>query len=478
MRKGVAAISVSILFITLSFPTVIGAWHFPDLGPLIWIAWVPFLLWMRECHYRGLARYAFIVCFGYYALSMYWLYFAMANFGGLSGPTSVAILLFLCLILALYGAAAFGISSLLARKARVPMLITLPILWTLAEWCRERFPLQGFPWSNFAYSLGHDPFAMQWAEFIGPSGISGVVMWVNLLIAKGIAPRKKIGHLIVAGIVLATVHSTGYWRYHTIERKLAKLQADTAPISVALIQGNIAQDEKWDPQEANRIRDTYRDLSLAAIESGAEVVVWPEAAYPYPIDKEVSTDAWFSRWARPGQHFLIGGLGRDGDKFYNSAFWIDENGTITDSVDKVHLVPLGEYVPYEEYLTFAKALTQAVGRTYPGEKGRPLQTPYGPWGVLICYEDLFPNLSRTLVHAGAQVLVNITNDAWYEHSSAPYQHLVYSQYRALESRRYLLRATNTGVTAVIDPLGRITRQLPWFEKEILKEKIWPIRHLE
>lgn len=469
------AVFLSITLLTLCFPTAIGDVKFPDMGALVWIGWVPFFLAYRK-RSKGLVGGAFLVSFGYYLLSMYWLFYAMRNYGGLSGVIAVLVLVLLCVILAAYATLAIALAGIFERHTCqrhmcLPLWATLPVTWTLMEWARERFPLGGYPWSNLAYALGQYPYFMQSAEIVGASGLAGMILLVNILIADGLALRRA-RPLVAAGAVLIACLGFGYLRASGVAATVNAVKRAKPAVSVALVQGNIAQSDKWDRHEVARIDAIYRERSMLAFERGAHVVIWPEAAYPHTIARNTERIPMFDDWLQPGQALLFGALTRSGEKSYNSALIVAPD-EIIDRVDKVHLVPFGEYVPYRTIFRFARTLTQAVGNFYPGD-AHVLTTPYGKWGVLICYEDLFPVLARDLVQRGAEVLVNLTNDAWYEHSSAAYQHLVYSQFRAVESRRYLLRATNTGITAVINPLGQVEAQLPWFVRKNLQGPVWPI----
>lgn len=493
---------LSILLVTLSFPTAFGDLVLPEMGFLIWIALVPAFVAMMRKNWHHAGRYGAALAFGYYLLSMYWLFFAMKNFGGLSATLSVLVLMLLALILAAYAGFAFFSASFLYRRYAVPVGLTLPFFWMLSEWLRERMPFNGYPWSAFAYALGYSPRLMQNADVFSVIGLSAFILMVNFFIARAwcagdqlasidcnraawrsrLKIRLSSSALKLALALFACLYLSGFILLRSVDECVTRVMKNREPLRTALIQGNIPQDEKWNPVSSNQVRTLYRELSLRAFEGGAQVVIWPETAYPYDTPRTLKEWPWMKNWLDEGKHLVMGGLTSEpapaGRRLWNSALYLANGGQVVDVVDKVHLVPFGEYVPYRKLFFFARGLAETIGAIDPGERVKPLQTAFGPWGVLICYEDLFPDITRTLSEQNIELLLNLTNDAWYEKSSAAIQHVVYSQYRAIEARRFLLRATNTGVTAVIDPAGRVLDRLPWFERGILYSEVWPIKRGE
>ncbi|HOO91704.1 MAG TPA: apolipoprotein N-acyltransferase, partial [Syntrophales bacterium] len=245
---------------------------------------------------------------------------------------------------------------------------------------------------------------------------------------------------------------------------------------ILIVQGNIDQSVKWSPEYQTETITTYNNMSTDASESGVSLIVWPETAVPFffqnyndksrsLIKTAIKTNSWLL--------FGSPGYKRDGGKisFYNSAYLLSPEGTVSGRYDKVHLVPFGEYVPLHDILFFIDKLVEGAGDFTAGNEITPLSMDDGNVGVLICYEGIFPEISREYRQRGADLLVNITNDAWYGDTSAPYQHLTMAAFRAIENRIYMIRSANTGISAIVDPTGKILSKTGLFERTTLRGSI-------
>jgi len=247
------------------------------------------------------------------------------------------------------------------------------------------------------------------------------------------------------------------------------------------VQGNIEQSLKWDPSHLNETLDTYRDLSAQA--ESPDLIVWPESAMPFfyqdgggraaKIHSVVERSKANLLFGSPAYKQLVDANGQPSKRYryLNSAYLLAKNNQLVGRSDKVHLVPFGEYVPLANLLSFVDKLAQGIGDFVPG-KNRPLPLNGHQLGVLVCYEAIFPEVSRNLVRNGADLIVNITNDAWFGKSSAPWQHLAMTRFRAVENRVWLARCANTGVSALIDPLGRVVRQSQLFQAETVEGDVY------
>jgi apolipoprotein N-acyltransferase len=245
----------------------------------------------------------------------------------------------------------------------------------------------------------------------------------------------------------------------------ARLTGSGRVVRVGLVQGNVEQDMKWDPKFREPILSRYLRLSREAILSGAQVVVWPEASTPFFLDRD-------SAYAQPIRAlaaqtrtpFVIGTDEFDGQQVFNAATVLGADGRTRGSYRKIHLVPFGEYVPMKKLLFFVGPLVEAVSDFVPGTDFTVLDVGDGVRAsVAICYESTYPTLTRAFVNGGAELLLVITNDAWFGNSSAAYQHFQMGAMRAIETGRYLARAANTGITAVVDPYGRTVSRLDMFQ---------------
>jgi len=254
-------------------------------------------------------------------------------------------------------------------------------------------------------------------------------------------------------------------------------QRDGKQIRASIIQGNIEQDRKWEPEYQNAVIATYKDLSLKAAGFSPSIVVWPETAVPFffMADKTYSRDLIeFQR--QLNSHLLFGTIlvkGTQGNRHLlaNSAVVLNESGKVTYTYDKIHLVPFGEYVPLQKLLFFINKLVVGIGDYVHGNNYLRADTPSGSFAPLICYEIIFPGLVRKFYSNGGDYMVNITNDAWFGKTSGPYQHFSMAVFRAVENRKPVIRAANTGISGFIDSNGKIISLTDLFQKAILTEDI-------
>jgi len=256
------------------------------------------------------------------------------------------------------------------------------------------------------------------------------------------------------------------WVYGDLRiAQIDRLAAHAPKLRVAVIQGNIEQSQKWDPAFQIATIEKYLRLSLSTRPQKPELVVWPESAAPFYFLAEVPPTRMVMQGVRAAiTHFLIGApsfdlRGKDAD-YFNSAYLVGPDGEVLGKYDKAHLVPYGEYTPFKEYLPFLGKIVEHVGDFKPGTKGQTLEMQGRKLGIQICYEIIFPALARAMVQNGAGLLITITNDAWYGTTAGPYQHFSLAVLRAVENRRALARAANTGISGFIDPAGRVLDPTP------------------
>ncbi len=432
----------------------------PDLFPLAWVALVPLLLVMR---YRPFAS-GLTAGAVFFATVLYWLNFVMTTYGGLQPVFSLLAYLFLVTYLAVYFGLATWIASRLETVLRLPYLLTLPPLWVALEYLRGTL-FTGFPWAIIGYSQQNFSLAIQSSDVTGVYGVSLMLVAVNCAIAGVIAaPKSRLAWLGVAAIITISISHFGYG----VWREAQPLERRTEQLRVALIQGNIDQTQKWAPDHRKSSIDRYQDLSMQALEGRPDLVIWPEAATPFFLQDHSDLAAQVRQLPKQLNVSLLVGspayqqLSADKYQYYNSAYLFAADGEELGRSDKIHLVPFGEYVPLGKLLAFIDKLVVGVGDFSPG-KVRPLPLNGHHLGVLICYEAIFPQLARKYVHQGSDLLVNLTNDAWFGHSSAPYQHLAMTRFRAIENRIWIARAANTGISALISPAGNVALAGPIFE---------------
>lgn len=399
----------------------------------------------------------------FFAGALYWTGAVMTTYGGLPTAIAVGASTLLVLYLSLFvGAVAVMVGSAV-RRFGVAGVWLGPVFWVCAEWVRGGL-LGGFPWVPLGSSQSTVLPVAQLASVTGVHGVSLLVALVGAAAAV-VALTRRRHHLVAAGgalLLLVVVGVAGALRVSA-----SALTAAGTPVRVGLVQGNIPQDEKWDDRYRDAIIARYMGLSRNAIAAGAQVVVWPEASTPFFLNREVVLSAPLRAMAAELRTpFVIGtnAANADGSEIYNSASVIRADGRLGDSYSKMHLVPFGEYVPFKKVLFFIGPLVQAISDFTPGTQATVLNLGNGiRAGVAICYESTYPSLTRAFANNGANLLMVITNDAWFGTSSAAFQHYEMGAMRAIENGRYLVRAANTGITAAVDPYGREVVRSEMFE---------------
>ncbi|WP_432820994.1 apolipoprotein N-acyltransferase [Trichloromonas sp.] len=456
---------LSGILLALAFPRVNQAW-------LAWVALVPLLQVMTVRPFHS----GFVAGLGFFGLVLYWLNIVMTTYGGLHPVFSLAAYLILSAYLALFFGAATWACCRLHEKLVLSPLLTLPILWVALEFLRS-FLFTGFPWATLGYSQQACLPLIQSADLFGVYGISFLLILGNVLLARlWEACRRRQFHArhwvgpVFGLLLIAGNYGYGVWRLGLPPVESGK------KLSVALIQGNIDQSVKWDPAYQQSTVDIYRDLSLAASAEGhTDLIIWPESATPFYFQEPGTLhDDVVAVGRSAGSTLLFGSpafeLENRRYRYLNSAFLLDPRGETLGRSDKVHLVPFGEYVPLGRFLPFVNKLVVGIGDFSPGTVN-PLPMNGERVGVLVCFEGIFPELARDYVRQGTDLLVNITNDAWFGRSSAPFQHLAMIRFRAVENRIWLARAANTGISAFIDPAGRITAQTSIFTAGFLRGEV-------
>jgi apolipoprotein N-acyltransferase len=342
-------------------------------------------------------------------------------------------------------------------------------LWAALEFLRSSL-LTGFPWNLLVYSQHRNLPLIQVASVTGVYGVSFMVMAVNAALARAVLTWKSWSRLLAplatVGLFLAGVVGYG-WLWPPPE-------ASSPVMRVALVQGNIDQEVKWDPAWQDQTLTIYGELTREAARRRPQLIVWPEAAVPFFL-REDPRQALIHDMARAsGAYLLMGAPDRQAGQPRNTAFLIGPEGRMLGRYDKRHLVPFGEYVPLRQLLFFVNPLAGGtIGTFAPGDEATVFSTPSGRFGVVICYEAIFPDEVRDFFRGGADFLVNITNDAWFGRSEALAQHLAMAAFRAVENRAYLIRAGNTGISAIVAPDGRIVQASGLFTPAVLSGAIIP-----
>lgn len=472
---------LSALFYILASPSF-------DLEPLGWIALIPLIgaavysKTLKEAFLAGL-----LAGLAAYSGLCYWIVNTLVSYGGINYFASFLLFLLLNFYLALYWAFFTLLLKKLSQRG-YSILLTAPSLWVALEYLRT-YLFTGHPWTLIAYTQYKNIHAIQLADHLGVYGISFILVLFSALSFQIIVlylKEKKTAYKEVAGLLLLPVITFSYGII-----KIKDYQSTEQTFTAGLIQGNIEQGKKWDAQYKGKTIAIYEDLSRKArMEAGKlDIIVWPETAVPFYFQRPDGLRSRIMQLSGKLDSPLIFGspaysFGEDRKVNYlNSAFLISPDRKkriieVVDRYDKIHLVPFGEYVPLKKLLFFIEKFTHGIGDFTPGKGVMTLNIKAGgseavnlSFGPLICYEAIFPDLVRQFVKKGANVLVNITNDGWYGKTSAPYQHLSAVAFRSVENGVYTLRAANTGVTAIIDPLGRIVKETEIFEEAFITGQI-------
>lgn len=458
-RYELPAAIASGLLLTLAFPKV-------GQPALAFVGLVPLLLALRGASFTSGFRLGFITGLAHFISLVYWAAYTMKIYGHLPLYLCIPLLVLLAAYLSLYPAIFAGLITLIRRP--VWLLLLVPVFWTAAEFLRAML-FTGFPWELLGYSQYRSLPFIQAADLTGVYGISFWLALSNaavLLATLGLSRKNWQTHpvsrkLIAGGGALVLVVSGLIWGYGQTRIRAIDREAAQAPRKkIAVLQGNIDQNKKWNRTFQRTTIETYNQLAATANRDKPDLIVWPETATPFFIGhNRPMTDLLQAGIRRTKTDHLIGtptAIPYNGrTAYHNSAVLFDAQNRVVDHYEKVHLVPYGEYVPFKEWLPFIGKMVAQVGDFIPGEAGKAIAWQGGRLGVQICYEIIFPALSRAMVNNETDILVNITNDAWFGETSAPHQHFSMAVFRSIENRRALARAANTGISGFIDPVGRI-----------------------
>jgi apolipoprotein N-acyltransferase len=455
---------VSGVLLFLSFPKF-------DLNILVWVSLVPLLFAVQGKNLREALWMGLVTGFVYNVGILYWVSFVIVQYGYLPLYLGIFIMLLLALYLSLY-VSIFSAGIVYFRKRGFPEIVVAPVLWSCLEYGKSHL-LTGFPWENLAYSL-HDMISfIQIIDISGVYGLTFIIVVVNCavydIMSMTVETRKKVIYeLSVIAIAVMLIFGYGVYRLNQVEHAMEGKKTD----KIAIIQGNIDQTVKWNNKYQKDTLEIYKNLSLPCAKSGVRLIVWPETAAPIFFQNIDDKHRFIISIAQEAKSYLLFGspsyrTENGMNYFSNSAYLISPSGNIEGRYDKMHLVPYGEYVPLRKVFFFLEKLVVGVGDFRPGEVLAPLMMDGEKIGVLICYEGIFPEISRQYHSMGVSLLVNITNDAWFGTSSAPYQHLTMTAFRAIENRRYIIRAANTGISALIKPTGAIISRTGLLERTVL-----------
>ena len=402
-------------------------------------------------------------------INLPWVLPVMVKYGGLPKSVGVALYVLMSVFLSGYGGV-FALAVFRFRRAHpVAIWFLVPAAWAAIELLRT-YLFTGFPWNLLATALIDTPPLVVLARVIGPYGVGFLAMIPATLIAWMAAtpgkPKMKTTALATLAALMLAWLGAGTLMLRSIDA------AEGEPFSAAMIQPNITQEMRWSESSTLQIYERMMRMSVSAAENGARVIIWPESTVPLTfLSHEFYREGVAEISSRWDADVILGSVAEDSQasqKLWNAAYLVS-GGEVQGRYDKIRLVPFGEYVPLRTMLFFAEKLVRAVGDFQFGTNDRPLAGRFS-YGPAICYEVVFPQITADQVRNGAEVLVTITNDAWFDRTAAPRQHLDMARLRAVETDRWLLRAATTGISAMIDPAGRIVEMLPLGESGVIVGK--------
>lgn len=451
---------------------------FPKFSMLFlgWVSLLPLLFILNHKRPRQAFLLGLVAGLTFNGILVYWIPHVPAHYGDLSIALSLMIYFLMILYLALYWAFFAWVFVRLRRVFPNLALLVAPVLWVSLEFILTHL-FTGFPWGLLGQSQHQNLPLIQLSALTGVYGISFVLVLFQSLFVLSMTSRRKAGFL--AGLIGVTFIHFGGWA--AMKKSPPSPQAFTA----SAIQGNVSSDIYWDQvttKEIRRLFTRHMSLTQQAFAQGAQLIVWPEFSVPLCFScshglYEEFKQALLDFVQQTGCTLLVGTnetvSGQQGTLYYNTAMSIQPDLN-TSEYYKMHLVPFGEYTPCKKIFSFIEKVTHAIGEITPGRQHQLHRFQDWAFGSPICYEVIFPDLVRTFVRKGADFLVTITNDGWYGKSSAPYQHFAIAVFRAVENRRYLIRAATTGISGIVDPFGRVLARSPLQTQAVLTEKIVPL----
>lgn len=452
-RNSLLLPAFSGILLTLSFPPI-------PLGFIAWFALIPLFISLNNCSLKDAFRRGLVFGLVFNAASMH---FVSLN-SGTTFLTAFSSYLATVLILMFFGPLFTLPATLILRKGGKFGLLLLPVIWTAVEYLRSQGEIAS-PWNIVPLSQANYLPVIQMVSIFGIWGISFWAAGINVLAIKAYAQPKKWLAVVIVWIVIPFA---GGWIV------LSQAQQPEKTIGILIVQGNIDPAEKWSAGLDENL-DSYQELTLS--ETGADLAVWPEAAVPTNLNLSLFAKNYLRELAREADvPILTGALAREysDDKIlkrYNCAYLIDPASRAIERYDKVHLVPGGERIPFQKLIPVLGKMNFGQAEFTPGDEFKVLEVDSAGFGTMICFESIFPYMGRRYARQGVDFLVNITNDGWYGKSSEPYQHALLTRFRAVENRRSLVRAANTGISYLTDGYGRYIAKSELETREVVRGSI-------
>lgn len=437
-----------------------GAWF------LAWVAFIPLFVALRSSSSKEAALYGFTAGVTYFGITLFWI----TLFGYLPWIALAAIE---ALFIAVFTLLA---SRLLPGRTGWLGYLAVPSVWTSIQWIRSLGTFS-FTWGSLAHTQANNLAFAQMASVTGSWGMDFLICLFNLAFADLLFPlvnKRRCVPAVIAAILTTAVYFSGYAAMHNGHNT-------SRNVKVAIIQGNVPQDVIPDLNYMEATSRTYAQMSLEAAKNKPDFIIWPETTLPVSITNS-GWDYVLSNLAKATDSNLVVGAYDASDdpavsQCHNAAHLYGKSGEKLGVYRKVRLVPYGEFVPFRDKMPFLQRYGIREQDVLPGKSHVLIDTEIGKVGLSICFESLFPQISREETRNGAAALFIITNDAWFKKTQAAEQHLMMAKLRAIENRRFVVRAAATGISAVLDPYGRTSGELGIFKKGIISGRIAPLHTL-
>jgi apolipoprotein N-acyltransferase len=453
---GVFCAVLTGLLVTAIFPRL-------ELPWLAWICLLPVLLLVPYSGPARLFRLFWLAGAIFSAGNLYWIVHVIEHYTAVGMLASTGVVALLCLAMGLFWGGFGALTGFLVRRlGSGPALVLAPFVWLLAEYGRN---IVHFPWCLLGYSQYASLRLAQAASLAGVYGLSWLIVAVNAGLAAAILLRRYV--YIITSLALITLVSI----YGNV--RIAR-PVDGQPLTIGVVQPDIPQDEKINAAYADTVNRLHMQMTRRLVgERRPDMVFWSESSTLYPLKLGgVWTDQVLQLARETRTPIVVGSDGYVDDRVYNSVYLITASGRIDPrTYSKMYLVPFGEYVPFTSMLFFAGKVVPEISDFSPGTDYTLFPVGDGSFAVNVCFEVVFPQLSRRFVREGASMLSTITNDAWFGRTAAPYQHFAMAVMRSIETRRYLVRAANTGISGFVDPYGRILRRSDIFVRETMAAQV-------
>ncbi len=440
------ALFISALLWFLSLPPY-------GISVLAILSFCPPLILLNEIRFRKILFFAPIITTFFEFGTFWWIAPVISKYGNIPFLIALILTLLLSFYLGLYLLFFYLVLRLFVEKYGVKGIAFAPFIYVVFEFLKGRV-FGGFPWWGLGYSLSLNTYLLQSTRFFGIYGLSFLGMMIAVSLCMLLILRKEMFTLVFSSVTLLLLFISfldGYF--------YSKKEIKNAPsLYAGIVQPNIPQDKKWDPQFKNETIKRLEDLSLSLNRECLDIVVMPESSTPLEWGYDIEYDRKMINIAREGNYNLIfGTVFEDKEGIYNGAIILNRKGEKVGDYKKNHLVPFGEYVPMQKFLSFLSPIVQSGASFQKGKSLKPVKIEGNQIGISICYETIFHNLIRKQVKAGAEVLINLSNDAWYVSTPALIQHYLIDRVRCVENKRFLVRSANGGISGIVSPVGNLEK---------------------